>query len=322
MSINEKFLLRVVDGNITKVSKSLNSNYKLSEKVVASPKNNMFRNEELFVPFDELDSFVPRYSLDDLPLASSLKLEKHRFSNSICSRILDTDLSSTTLIGTNRVVYFDSLMGNLNNINKKLLNYMFEAGHSLRDACNVFYKAKGFYDVDYLDEAFSLLKKGHPLEKVLGYMDASLLVAPKRYSKGLMMFIAENPNKKSLVVIKDRYGNEVFDAQAANNFHILETICKSDEEILDVLKACRRVNKDGISYTEDLLSEFALDILTKNQIWTDIDSMIFNKYLKRRSPSHHGEIVDVSMLSAAKAGFRKGLSSEEVLAKLNRKKCS
>lgn len=318
--VSVKFITSATNGIITRATKFARKNFNITDdiaKVGARQKTSSFRDNELFKEFKEVDEIVPIYGLDELPLASSLNPAQHRFSNQITSQILDTDISRTKLIGSDKVVFEETLYINSSYANNMMIKYM-DNGYSFRDTANIFNGAKGFYQQEYIDDAFKLLEE-YPLEYVLKLMPEGILNPNygRRYSKGLLGFIANNPGKKSMVVVKND-GIEFFDKVAADNFKVFELICKDDKEIETILKACRCVNKEGMVLAQDELCSLAVDILNKNKTWTNIDSLIFNNFLKMpHSKLENVQFLDKALLKHVKALYEKGLSSEEILLKLN-----
>jgi hypothetical protein len=226
-------------------------------------------------------------------------------------------LITTKLIGTNRTVFLDSVLGNRCKANDLICHYTEKYG--FRNAANIINNTKGFLDDIYIAESFALLKNGHPLEQVLKYMDEALLDSPIRYSKGLIKFVAYNPEKKHLVIVKDRAQHEIFDRIAAINFHIFENLCPDEKSLEKVIKACRCKNTDGIKLTDDRLSYLAVKFLEKHKEWSDIDNLIF-KSLKfnRKKGGHESEIVDSALYNFVSSLVEEGCSSPEILRRLNK----
>ena len=274
--VSFKLMARATNGIITRASKFARKNFEITDDIIKAgqkQKTSTFRDNELFREFKEVDEFTPTYGLDDLPLASSLNPKAQQYSSEVTRNVLDTDLITAKIIGTDRTVFLDTIYGTTSNPNEALIKYMNE-GHSFFDCVNIFAKVGDYFNKAYLYDSFQLLKKGYPLEKVLGYMDEALMSGGKRYESGLLDFIANNPNKKHFVITKHN-GFEAFDKNVANVFHILETKCKDDDEIKAIIKACRCFDPKGPAYAETRLLDTAINILDKKGGWSkDADELM------------------------------------------------
>ena len=276
--VSFKLMASATNGIITRASKFARKNYDITDEIIKAgekQKKSTFRDNELFKEFKEVDEFVPTYGLDDLPLASSLNPRAQQYSSEVTRNVLDTDFVTAKIIGTDRTVFLDTVYGTHSNPNEALIGFMDE-GHSFFECVNIFAKAGDYLNKAYLYDAFKLLKEGHPLEKVLGYMDEAIMNGGKRYESGLLDFVANNPNKKHFVIAKHD-GMEAFDKQVANVFHILETKCKNDDEIEAIIKACRCFDPKGPNYAESRLLDTAINILNKQGCWSkEADELMAN----------------------------------------------
>ena len=152
-------------------------------------------------------------------------------------------------------------------------------------------------------------------------MDEALLDSPIKYKKGLMNFIVNNPNKKHMVIVKDRYFNEVFDKIGADNYRIFESLCEDENSIKSVMRACRCRNKEGARLTNDKLSALAVEKIQRDGSWTDVDNQIFN-LLKNtyETTAQNFEYVDSELYNKVSAWIKEGIPTETIFKKLKRLK--
>ena len=320
--VSFKLMASATNGIITRASKAARKSLNITDDIIKAgekQRTSSFRDSELFKEFKEVDEFIPTYGLDDLPLASSLNPRAQQYSTFITKDVLDTDhLVKANILGTNQVVYLDTVYAHSWSNNTKLLDY-YEAGHKFQDSANIYAKArsKEYINDTYIKDAHKLISEGHPLELVLKYMDEALIRGSKRYEAGLLDFIANNPGKKSLVVVKNQYGLEMFDKVGANNFHILENLCKNDNEINTILKTCRCKEYNGGMNSNENLCDFAIEILQKQKEWT-ADSTELLRALKTVYERNHIEVelVNHQALQKARAFIQEGLTPQETIKKL------
>lgn len=314
-----KLIMSVKNGLIQKSSKVAGKYMGHADNVPLETKwaNSTFRDKELFSPYKDVGEFMPTYSFDDVPLSSSLNPRVQQKASALTSQVIDTDLPTAKLLGSNKTVFLETIYTHDSNGNRLILEYI-DRGHSFSDAANIINHARGHMHRPYIAEAFSLLEKGYPLELVFKYMDESLLNAPIKYQKGLMEFVANNPNKRNMVIVKDRYFNEVFDAIGAKNYHIFENLCPDEKSLKSVIRACRCKNQEGAFTTNDDLSTLAMEILQRNGKWTDLDSQILKslKYTYERAKCDI-EAIDGPPYNKVLSWVKKGDSTEEIIRKLN-----
>lgn len=316
-----RFILSAKNGVIQKQSKLANKylgidNLSIDTKFFKSS----FRDREISIPYKDTSDFVPTYSLDDLPLSSSLNPKQQQRNNAITSPVIDTDIVSAKLLDSNQTVYLDTVYAHDSKGNSLIIDYV-DKGYSFSDAANIINHTKTFMNEAYIEEAFGLLKEGYPIKLVFKYMDEALLDSPIKYKKGLMNFIVNNPNKKHMVIVKDRYFNEVFDKIGADNYRIFESLCEDENSIKSVMRACRCRNKEGARLTNDKLSALAVEKIQRDGSWTDVDNQIFN-LLKNtyETTAQNFEYVDSELYNKVSAWIKEGIPTETIFKKLKRLK--
>lgn len=320
MMVAKKILMSVSNGVIKQASmtikKSLGSIDDAAKSINKNELNNNF-NTPLFKGFKDIDEFIPNYDNYDVALSPSLNRKLHNKANAISTNIIDTDLASTKIIGTNKTVYLDTLTTNRCKWNDFILKQTSE-GHPFNECVNIFYKAFQFTKnekmlKDIMSESFSIIKQGYPLEYVLKSIKTGFL-NNGRYAKGLMSFIVDNPSRKAHVVLKNNSGVEIFDATAANCYHILDTICKNETIIPNILNDCRINFK-----TEKELLDLATKLLKKqNGEWNSLNSQIF-KTLKKQTLQSDKNVtnIDNRLYNLVNGYINNGYSTEAIILKLN-----
>ena len=310
-----QFIMSVKNGIVEKTS-VLARRHIMPQKLITENRimTNFLRESENFKPrFDGNDIF-PTYDTNDLPIANSLNRNLHRKSNEIGSKYFDTDIQVAKIIDTKETVYLEKAMEN-----ETCARYLNE-GFSFKDVANILHKAKKYPTANYIYEAFELMKAGYPLELVLKYMDDALLKTTPMYSSGMLEFVAQNPGKKSLVIVKNLLNrNEVLDTYAMKHFHILETTCNSETEIKSILRACRCTNKEGTPLTNEYLFDLALEIRNKNNAWTRTDEELFDviKVYKDKLDFQE-ESLDYQLYRKVHSYLEQGKSSKEILEKIKK----
>ena len=217
------------------------------------------------------------YDLEDVVTSGVLNSKGNENLAQIIRENFDTDIPCAKILGTNKTVFLETVTINRNPIKDRMLYYA--QRYSFQDAANVFHRANKFYDANYIDDSMKLLEE-YPLEHVLKLMPEGVMNTQghKTYGKGLLNFIANNPGKRSVVVVKNADGIEAFDNVAAGYYKIFEGLCKTDEELERVLKACRYENKDGFFMLNEDLCDFAFAILRKKKEFNNFDKLIFEKF--------------------------------------------
>lgn len=166
-----------------------------------------------------------------------------------------------------------------------------------------------------------MLGEGQPLELILKNLDnvkEKYLSQGQRYNQGSLRFMTDYPNKIDLVTVKNTIdGSESLDRYAARNFNYIEAVCKNDEEISEVLTACRCIDQNGNPYIRESLFITAMEILQKNKTWTEQDSALLRSMkVGRIKNGYLEECVPHSYSNRIRAYLKQGLSTKEILDKI------
>ena len=257
---------------------------------------------EIFNPFKNFDASVENLGYDELNFQKFLDLNERQKTTDIVRKYFDTNITCAKIIGTDRTVFQESLLNNPTPANKMMLK--FTNWYSFKDVANIFFRANGFHNEKYIKDCFKLLDK-YPLKQVLKAMPDGILNAKtsKEYDKELLYFIVDNPGKRNLVVTKNIDGVEIFDEVTAKNYNSIKALCKNNDEINAVIKACKYTNINGFSLGNNKLYSFAIDILTKNKTWTNADTKLFKKL---KGFSQNQEVVNNSLLNKFRELFNNG----------------
>ena len=314
-----KFIASATNGIITRVSKQARKTHEITDKIVKAgerQKSSTFRDHELFKEFNEFDEFIPTYSLDDLPLASSLHPKQQQYTYEITRDTIDTDISFAKILGTTKKIFFESVLGNPGYHNYNISKYVDE-GFKFQDVANIYHKAKSVGNINnaYVEDALDLISQRYPLETVLSYMDEAVLKGGTNYEKGLLDFVAKNPGKKHLVVCKNCYKFEKFDKVGAKHFHILENLCKSEKEIDEILKACRCFDTNGTVDSSIELLDLAIDILKKEKKWTNNCTEILQSLKQNYKKDKSKEYPDITRINRVRALINSGIGTTEEIIK-------
>ena len=315
-----KFLMRVSDNVISKVKRPVMNTGRASEAIKGTEKELAksvgaqadtlcFKSGDLSLPFTELAD-------DTFELVERAVKNK---SDDVISKITDGDLVKTTLIGTNRTVYLDTLAANPSKGNSLMLDYIQNGKFSFRDTANIFNKAVGNCpDEAYIAEAHQLIKYGYSIEDVLKIMDNALLDG-KRYSEGMMHFVAKYPDKKSLVLLTNSKGEQVFDAVLAKNYPFIKRMCRFNDKTVQEVADCCRVSKGSGAEISEELYGLALKSLKKHQGWSELDKYIF-RAIKRVSADLNPSTneIDKALYKRIDDMLDGGYTTEEIVSTLSR----
>lgn len=313
-----KFLMRVSNNLINRVQKPVTKVTQMPDVIAKKELSKAMGIETDSLCFKIGDLSFSFTELADDTFEFVERAVKNK-SGDVINKITDADLIKTTLIGTNRTVYLDTLVANRSKGNSLMLDYIQNGQFSFRDTANVFYKAaKICPDETYIADAHQLIKYGYSIEDVLKIMDKALMDG-NRYSEGLMHFVAKYPDKKSLVLLTNSKGEQAFDAILAKNYPSLKRLCKfNDNTIQEVVDCCRMPKGCGAEPSEELYA-LALKSLKKHKGWSELDKYIF-RAIKRASADLNPATneIDKVLYRRVESMLDEGYTTEQIVSKLNR----
>lgn len=258
----------------------------------------IFRDYELFnQDFDNVGLKYKSYDEDDLLPSNLYNLSYSQ--DAAATRVIDapdTILPKIKLLKYNTTIneeaFCSKLMGNTDHFAYKL----YEKGLPLETIANLFYSSmlrnndgSRISDDNLMQDGYSLLKEGYPLEFVVKQMQKAILsngFLEEKYTKGLLKEIVAFPEHRDIYIKRHPVSSiEYFDKAASVLFEKLYNIADNKEDIEVVIDASKLTRYDGLRFVDTQLGDVASKLFVKNnKRWGENEDIIM-KMLKSAWPT-------------------------------------